>query len=337
MKRIMLVIFTALLCISIIGCTKKDEQIKEPAQVKENVTFDVYGLAGPTSMGMAKIINDKITYSNLTTNIKYDFKVEGSPDVVVSKILNGEAEIAAIPTNVASIIYNKTGGKYKLGAVNTLGILYLLGNKNSNVTNWSDLKGKTIYLSGKGATPDYVLRYLLQKNGLNPDTDVTIEYAVDHATVGQMLLTGKTEFALVPQPFVTNLITKKPTLKTVFDMNAEWKKVTNDAELPMGCIVIKTETMEKYKDAVDDFMKKYEESVIWVNSNTDMAGQIIAGLKILPDAKVAKNAIPMSKIVFVKDNDSRVMLEKYFSIMNQYDAKTIGGKLPNETFYNIKK
>ncbi|MBQ8538010.1 MAG: ABC transporter substrate-binding protein, partial [Clostridia bacterium] len=252
----------------------------------EEVLPRVMAMKGPTAMGMVKMMD--------TDAEKYSFEIAAAIDMVTPKLVKGEVDIAAVPANVASVLYNNTKGKVQVLAVNTLGVLYIVENGDT-VKTVEDLKGKTIYASGKGATPEYAINYVLSANGIDPAKDVTLEYKSEHSECLASLLANDGSVAVLPQPFVTTALTKQPNVKVQLDMNAEWAALQEGKDAPSamltGVVVARTEFIEKNPEAVAAFMDAYHASVEFTNTHVDEAAAIIGEYDIVPEA-VAKKAVP---------------------------------------------
>ncbi len=320
-KRFGILLMVAMLAVSSVlaaGCeSKPKEKIK------------IAALKGPTGMGLVKLMED---HSDL-----YEVTLYDSPDQIVSKIVTGEIDGAAVPSNLAPILYTKTEKKIKLTNVTTMGVLYIVENGDS-VKSIADLKGKTVYASGKGGTPEYALNYILKQNGLTPDVDVKIEWKADHATVSAAIASGEATVALLPEPFVTTTKAKVAGLTVPIDMTAEWSKASNgSSELIMGAFVMTTNIIDTRKADVDAFLEKYKESVEYVNKNPKEASALVAKQGILPSAAVAEAAIPRSYIVFTSAQDAKKSLEGFFTVLKDSDPASIGGNLPDENFYYTGK
>lgn len=322
MKKFILLITTLLILITIFtGC--RDEKIAE-----QNVV--IAGLNGPTSMGMIKLFDEK-SLNSKSYNVEYIN--ENTPDNLLGRIINGEIQIAAVPTNLASVIYNKTEGKIQLLALNTLGVLDVVGA--SPINSLSDLKGETLYISGKGSTPDYAVSYILKQLGLSEE--VTLQFYPDHASLAQAVIAGDAKFAVLPQPFVTQVTMKSENIKLLLDLNDDWRKVSeNNAELAMGCLIVNKEFATNNSAFISEFLSKYSESVNWVNNNPADAGVLIAKQGILPDSKLAELAIPNCAIIYKSAQDSKEDINSFLKILMEFNPSSIGGKLPDENFYYSK-
>lgn len=293
----------------------------------------VAALNGPTGMGMVKMMED----AQVNEDSSYEFSTYGAPDELLGKVINGEVDIAALPTNMASVIYNKTDGQIKLAAINTLGVLYVLEDGNE-INSIEDLKGKKINVSGKGATPDFILQYLLKEHGLDPEKDVELDFSMQHADLAAAVAAGDAKIALLPQPHVTSALMKNENIRIALDITQEWEKVVGETNpLPMGCIVVQKEFAEKYPAVLDDFMNQYEDSVKWVNENHGEAGQLIEKHGILPNAKLAEKAIPKCNIVFLAGEEAKSPMNEFLKILLELNPASVGGELPGEDFYYIKK
>lgn len=317
MKKILLLTIILAILTTLIAC-----------ESKEPIDISVYGLNGPTSMGMIKMFEEDGT---IDETITVSYTNVAQPDVVVGKLINEEIDIAAVPTNVASVVYNKTGGKYQVAAINTLGVLYIVTAEGVEINSLEDLRGMEIGASGLGATPEYVLNYILTNNGLTPDEDITIDYSLSHADLAAGIISGETKIALLPQPFVT-MVMMQSEAKIAISMQDEWRKL-EDADLAMGCLVVKTSLAEERPDVIEAFLEKYEESVNWVNENPVDASVLVEKFGVLPKAKMAELAIPKSNIVFMKNDDMQAQMDSILNILFEFNPKAIGGQLPDEGFY----
>lgn len=306
----------------------------EPA--KEKTTVRVAALKGPTGLGMLKLMEDGDA-GNAAND--YDFTIVGDPNEIVSKISTGEVDAAAVPTNLAATLYNKTGGKVQIAAINTLGVLYMLTN-GETVSDIKDLKGRTVYSSGQGATPEYALNYILSANGLEPGKDVTVEYKAEHAELATLLISGKASIGVLPEPFVTQVTAKNPDVKIALNMTEEWDKAvelsgSGKSVLTMGCLIVRTDFAQQNKEAFDSFLAEYKASAEYTNQETEAAAALSEKYDIMP-AAVAKKAIPNCNIVYVDGGDMKAKVSDFLAILFKANPKSVGGKMPGEDFYYAK-
>ena len=329
MKKKLAVFLAALLVATgLTACGQKEEVSSEPA-----VTAKVAALKGPTSMGMVKMMADQKDAKEKN----YEFTIGSSPDEIAPKFLKGEFDIVALPSNLASILYNKSQGKVQVLAINTLGILYLMENGDS-VKSIEDLKGKTVYSSGKGAVPEYAFNYILKANGLNPDTDLRVEYKSEHTEALAALLNDKSGLAVLPQPFATVASLKNKDLRTALDLSKEWDKASKNAKSTMitGVVVVNKDFAAKYPEKIKKFMADYKASIDYTNTNVDDAAKLIEENNIVP-AAVAKKAIPQCNITYVDGSDMKDKLSGYLQVLFEANPKSIGGKMPADDFYYVQK
>jgi len=282
-------------------------------------------LNGPTGMGASKLMKDNDDKVSLN---RYSFSQYSAPTDIMPLLINGELDIAALPTNVAATIYNKTKGKVKLLALNTLGVLYVL-SKDATIDSVEDLKGKTVYSSGQGSTPEYALDYILSQNGIKDE--VTVEYAADHASLVAMCVAGQADTVVLPEPFVTTLLSKDLGYKNVIDLNKAWDDACDGTKIfSMGCIVVRDEFAKQNPQAVLDFYKEYAQSVEYVNTNVDAAAEIIAGYKIVASAELAKKAIPNCNIVCISAEEKSANIFDFLKTLHEYNPQSVGGAVPDE-------
>ena len=299
----------------------------------ELTDVNVAALKGPTAMGMVKLMDDS---DNGDTGANhYNFTIAASPDEITPQIVQGNVDIAAVPANLASVLYNKEGVDVSVLAVNTLGVLYIVENGDS-VQSVADLKGKTIYASGKGATPEYALNYMLTANGIDPEKDVTIEYKSEHSECVAALAANEDAVAMLPQPFVTVAMTQNENIRVALDLTEEWEKASGDgdtkAALITGVVIARNDFIEAHPDAVETFLQQYEASVNYVNDNVAEAAALVGNYDIVA-AQVAEKAIPECNITFIAGNDMKAKLSSYLGILFEQNPAAVGGALPNDDFY----
>lgn len=286
-------------------------------------------LKGPSGMGMSYLINQ----SNMNElKVNYEVVIAGSPDQLVGKIAKGDLDIIALPTNLAANLYQKTEGKVQLLGVNTLGVLYML-EKGTTIKKPREIAQKEILASGKGGSPefvtDYIIKQIIQKEKNQPE----ITYAMEHNEVASALLAGKSQYAILPEPFVTTVMSKDPEVRILMDFTKEWRRITHGRQLPMGCIVVNKKFAEKNPDLVRTFINDYRESVDFVNTFTEKAGRLIVNQKIIQTEELAIKAIPRSKIVWVDAMKAKEDIVFYLTILLESNPKSIGGELPDDAFY----
>ncbi len=300
-----------------------------PAAVfAQDAPVRVWGLIGPTGMSLAPIIAED--------NAAYDIQLAAAPEELVGTIVSGNYDIAAIPTNLAAVLYQKTQGATQLLAINTLGVLSIL-EKGDTVQTPADLAGKTIALSGQGAVPEYAINYILQQNGI---TDATLDYKSEHNEVSALAAAGKADLVMLPQPMATALLMKDPAFRVAIDVTEAFSKAAQlagepDAVLSMGCLVVRKDFAEQSPDKVADFLSRYEQAVQFVNEQPADAAKDIVAAGIIPNEAIAEKAIPLSNIVFVVGSDMQAQLSPLFDILFAANPASVGGQVPDEGIYYI--
>ena len=337
-KILALIMAVMMILVSFAACadTKTSEEPTTDAEIvtdaAENTADDtdvinVSLLKGPTGMGGAYMWTKS---DNGETANKYNISLDTDATVVGPKLMQGEYDIAAIPTNLAASLYQKSQGKVKVIAVNTLGVLYIV-TKDGAVDSVDDLKGKTILASGQGTIAEYALNYVLESNNLVIGEDVTIEFATEHAESVTKALAGGYDAILLPEPFVSQINTKDSSFTVGINITEEWEK-TGDCTLTMGCIAVNAKFYEENKEAVKNFLADYSESVNYVNANIEDAAALIEAHDIMP-AAVAKKAIPNANIVCYTGEEMKTALVSCYNVLLAQNAKIIGGQMPGDDFY----
>lgn len=309
------------------------EASTEEETAADPIDINIAALKGPTAMGMIKFMDD--ADNGALSDNNYNFTICAAADEITPKLIQGEYDIAAVPANLASVLYNNTEGGVEVLAINTLGVLYIVENGDS-VQSVADLAGKTIYASGKGATPEYALNYILSSNGIDPEKDVTIEWKSEHAECLSALLADEDGIALLPQPFVTTAQTKSENLRVALDLTSEWDTLQKDSDSPSalitGVVVARKAFIEENPAAVKAFLSHYKDSVDYVLANTDDAAALIGKYEIVTE-EVAKKALPSCNITYIDGAEMKEKLSGYLTVLMDQNAQAVGGTLPADDFY----
>lgn len=297
----------------------------------ETQSISVAALKGPTAIGMVQLMEEAEQGNTANT---YQFTVAGAADELTAGITSGDIQIAAIPCNLAATLYNKTDGAITLAGINTLGVLYLVETGDS-IQTITDLKGKTIYSTGKGTTPEYTLRQLLLSAGLDPDTEVTIEFKSEATEVAALLSEADNAVAMLPQPYVTTVMMNNENVRIALDVTKEWEALHESSTVVTGVVVVNTKFLEENKDAVDAFLEEYAVSAAYAVEHVEDCASLVEKFGIFK-AAVAKKAIPYCNIVFLEGDEMQKKTEAYLSVLYEQNPQTVGGSLPDTDFYYKK-
>ena len=288
----------------------------------------IAGLKGPTTMGLVNLLSME---ADGTAAMDYDLQLYGAADEIVPLLMKGELDMAAIPANLAATLYQKTNDGIQAVAVNTLGVLYVV-EQGDTVQSMADLKGRTILSTGKGTTPEYVLRYLLNANGIDPDKDVTIEYYSEATEVTAQMATTEDAIAVLPQPYVTAAGLQDETLRVALNLTEEWNKVA-DTQLITGVTVVRKEYAEEHPDVVAAFLTDYARSVEAANTDLDGTAALCEEQGVVAKAAIAKKALPNCNIVCLTGDELKADASAYLQVLFDADPAAVGGALPGDDFY----
>ncbi|MDO4552311.1 MAG: ABC transporter substrate-binding protein [Bacillota bacterium] len=318
------------LCLVLAGCGgQAEEDVAETAPPAEPVSVVIAGLAGPTSIGMIQLISGQALNSDAYA---VEYMVAEAPDALTGKLINGEIQIAALPTNTAAVLFNRTEGGVQFLAQNTLGVLYVVGSPEAGVSSLADLAGKTVAISGAGGVPQYAVEYILSQNGLTEQ--VTLNYLPDHATVAQTLLAGDAEVAVLPQPFVTQVLNQNENLSILLDVTEEWTAASGgESVLSMGCLVVEKTFAEENPQFIADFLELYQASVNFANEEPAAAAALVEQEGIIASAAVVEQAIPYCNIVYKSAQDAKEEIGGFLTVLYESDPASVGGTLPDDSFY----
>lgn len=339
-KTWMAALMAAALSVGLMGCTAANQtqatpQVTTSQEVVQGEEVRLAVISGPTGIGAAKLLTD--SDRGETVN-HYTYTIASDNNEVVSGLTSqeGEFDIAMVASNMAANLYNKTDGDVRILALGTQGVLHILeGSGGTAIQSMADLKGKTIYATGQGANPEYILRHLLTENGLDPDKDVEIVFA-DPTEISAKLLSGEIDTAMLPVPAATAAIAKSQgSVRDAIDLTQAWNDLDNGSQLIMSAVVARADFIEEHPQAVQTFLREYEGSVTYVRDNPELAGELVAQLGIAPSAAIAQKAIPQCNLVFLSGADMKPAISGYFEVLYSIDPTAVGGALPDDGIYYV--
>ncbi|MBQ7796263.1 MAG: ABC transporter substrate-binding protein [Lachnospiraceae bacterium] len=299
----------------------------------DDVVIRVGGLKGPTTMGLVKLIDDA---SKGEAENNYEFTMVTAADELTALVAGGKVDIALLPANVASVLYNKTQGNVAVIDINTLGVLYLVSGDTS-ITSIDQLKGQTVYLTGKGATPEYSLRYVLSAAGLTED-DVTLEFKSEATEVASVLAENPDAIGLLPQPFVTTAMMQNDKLSMIMDLTEVWDSFQPEeggSRLVTGVTIVNKTFLEENTELINTFLTEHEASIAFADEDPATTSELIAAQGIVPKAPVALKALPYCNIEFVGGEEMKEALSGYLNALFEQNPTSVGGALPEDAFYYI--
>lgn len=325
MRKIVSTIMAAVLCCGMAACdTGAGNANLEPAEIR------IASMKGPTTMGMVKLMSNS---DNGMYEDKYSVELYGTADEIVTGLVKGEIDVANVPCNLASALYNKTNGGISVACINTMGVLYVVESGES-ISAIGDLVGKTIYSTGKGTTPEFAFNYILKQNGINPDTDLDIQYKSESTEVTAILQNDESAIAVLPQPYITIASAKNDKLRMALSLMDEWEKVSDNGSLVTGVTVVRNEFLEANGAAFERFMKRYSDSVEFALADEEKTATLIGEYDIVPRS-IAIKALPYCSISMVTGNEMKQLIEGYLNMLFDSEPSSIGGKLPENDFYFI--
>ncbi len=355
MKKKLALLLTAMMLVSAFaGCGKQDEGQAEPTKEpvvtqevsggeegqetqptaaptvapKEKVDVNIAAMKGPTALGMLKIMED--AQAGTTAN-NYRFTIAGAADEITASIIKGDIPIAAVPCNLASVLYNKSKGGVTMLGINTLGVLYIVETGEA-VQSVEDLRGKTIYSTGKGTTPEYTLNWLLKSAGMEPGKDVTVEYKSEATEVAAILSQTENAVAMLPQPYVTTVLNSNAKARIALDITKEWEALNEGSTVVTGVVVANTKYLTENPDVVNAFLEEYVVSAAYTVENVDAAAALSEKFDIFK-AAVAKKAIPYCNIVLIEGDEMKAKADAYLNVLFEQNPASVGGALPEDNFF----
>lgn len=303
----------------------------EPAAYDSELPINIMVLNGTTGFGMANLI---YAAQNGEAALNYNFSVETDTSTITAALVNGSTDIAALPTNAASALYNKTGGGVQVLALNTRGVLYLVSDGSVEINGFADLEGQTVYVPAQN--PTFIFEYLCSQNGLNPGENIIIDntYA-QPADLNAAVSSGEVSLAVLPEPMVTVALSANEKLSAVLDLTAEWDNVAPAGSLVQGCVVVRTDFVKEHPAELACFLDEYGASVEALSSDIQGSAEKIQETGIFAKAPVAAKAIPNCNVCFITGTDMKAALSTFLDIMYDVAPASVGGAIPGDDFYCI--
>ena len=315
-------VLLALAALVLAGCAGGQES-PEPGDVR------VAALRGPTALGLLRLMDE---HERGEARNNYNFDLLGSPDEIPPLLARGEIDVAAVPGNLAAVLYNRMESQVQALAVVTLGVLHVL-DMTGEIGSVADLAGRTIFVPAPGATTEFALNYVLTRNGLTPGVDVDIEFRAEPPEIAALLEAGQAEIALLPEPFASTVLARVDGLRHALDLTEEWNSVQPDYGLMMSVVIARREFIESNPDAVAVFMQEYAESIGFMTNNIPAGAQLAVDFGLIPDAAIAEQALPRTHIVFLTGEEMRRNLMGFYGVLYDAEPASIGGELPSENFF----
>ncbi len=316
--------------------TAEESQAESESSTEETDAFGdtsegamrIGSLKGPTTMGLVNLMNEVENGDKSG----YLFEMQSQPDVIMSKLVSGDLDVALLPANVAAVAYNKTNQGISVLDINTLGVLYCV-TADETIKSVKDLSGKTVLLTGQGASPEYVLTYLLDKNGV---TDCNMEFKSEATEIAAVLESDADQIAILPQPFVTVATAQNDKLKVAFSLTDEWDEVAPDSKLLTGVTVVRNDYLAEHPEEVSTFLEDHKASTTAAAEDVDGTAELVAKYGIIPKAPVAKKALPECNIVAITGDEMKTALSGYLQVLFDQNPKSVGGTMPDDGFYYVK-
>ncbi len=327
MKKILVYMLVSVLILgTLTSCSKTKNENTESISQNSSTLVNIVALNGPTGMGMAYLNNQSDTGNS---KYKYTISYANSPDEITGQLIAGNIDIAAVPINLASVLFNKTEGEILTCALNTLGVLYIV-EKGNTIKSIKDLEGKTIIASGKGSTPEYILNRILECNDLLGK--VSVEYVAEHDEAISSLASGSANIIMIPEPKVTAAKAKIEGVTVALDLTKLWSETTN-TKLVQGAIVVRKTFALKHPEIVDAFLEEYKASVNFTNDSPKEAAKLIAQYEIIPNEQIALAAIPNCHIVYIDGNEMHAAMNDMLVTLHKANPQSVGGKLPGDDIF----
>ena len=328
MKKLLIILMSAVLFLNLTACGKSNNENNNVS----GTTINIASMKGPTSIGLVKLYSDS---DNDLTHNHQNYRVYGAADEITGGLIKGEIDVAAVPANLASVLFNKTEGGIITAGINTLGVTYIL-TTDPNVNTLQDLKGKTIYATGQGTTPEYTLRHILSSNGIDPDKDVNIQYYKEGSEVVANASLADNAILMLPQPYATIAMNQMENCRNIIDLNKEWSKISEDSNIVTGVIVVRKEFLENNREDFDKFLEEYGNSTEFANKNTEECAELLEKYDIFK-AAIALKAIPYCNVTLITGTAMKEQLIPYLQVLSDANPASVGGSIPDDTGFYINK
>jgi NitT/TauT family transport system substrate-binding protein len=328
MKRFSALISVLIFIIFSFSLTAAGVGEEAPELSRGTVKIQVAGLKGPTSIGMLPLFKNRPVFAE---GFEAEYRVVQEPQIMLSRIMSGEVDIAAVPINLAAVLHSK-GVPYRFGAVSGDGLLYIVSSR-SDISSMEDLRGRRIYCIAQGSTPEFILRYTLDQNGIDPDNDVTIDFSFDQVSITPQLVAGKVDLAVLPEPFVSIVAAKNPAVQPVINLQEVWARSSGTGSTyPMTAVLVKAELLESNPEAVEAFFSEYADAIDWVIAHPKETGHLAEEFMDMP-AGIIASAVPRLNLHFQRPAEARSRVDELYRVLHSLAPASVGGSIPSDEFY----
>lgn len=313
------------LCFTLAGCasSSNDQQADLSEYTNEADALRIGSMKGPTSIGLASMMDQE----------QGQFTVVGAADELTPLLLQDQIDIALVPANVAAVLYARTEGQIQVIDVNTLGVLYGI-SLDEGINNVEDLRGRTVYMTGKGTVPEYTFMALLAAANISTD-DLAIEFCSEPTEVVAQISQHDGAVGILPQPYATACTLKNENLHTVLDLTEAWAQMTGGqkGDVVTGVTVAKTSTIEEKEGAVKLFLQRHAASAEVAQTDPSAIVAKVIELGIIENETLAEKAIPNCNVVCYTGEEMKNALAGYLQALFDQNAEALGGSLPGDDFY----
>lgn len=329
MQRLMYIVLGLLFFAAPLWATGlQEEQEPPPRFTPEEVSFSVVTLRGPTGVGLVEAMQEE----QISENVQVEWEVAGAPDIAVSRLLSGEADLVTLPSNVAAQLFNR-GADVAVAGTTLWGVMYLVGPEGA-VSSWEDLRGETVYTLARGATPDVLFRFLLSESGVDPEEEVTIDYSYGHVELAQLAAAGNVSLAVLPEPFVTQVTMRNSEMRVLLDFQESWKSVTgSNRSYPQTVFVARRSVAEASPEAFALLMDRIRDSLRYAVTNPIETAALTEESEVGLPAAVTETAIPRLNIRYEGAGEAREAIDGYLQLLYDFNPRSVGGAVPGDPFY----
>ncbi|WP_444464704.1 ABC transporter substrate-binding protein [Rhodobacter capsulatus] len=258
------------------------------------------------------------------------------PDELRAGLTSGRMQVVIVPSNAAANLYNRGLGLRMVNAM-TLGLNYLVA-RDPGLDSAAKLAGRRVALPFRNDTPDILLRRVLAEAGVE-EGDLTVVPAATPIEAVQLLLSGRAEAAMLPEPATTlaemRALQAGQQLFRVLDLQAEWGKITGlGPALPQAGLAAMPDFDTAHPGAIEAIHAALAATLPEVLAAPDLAAASASPALGLPAPILAKS-IPRSALTVTPARQLRPAFEAMFTAVAEVDPKAIGGHLPDDGFYRL--
>ena len=258
--------------------------------------------------------------------IEIELSTGQGADAVMTAVLSNSCDIGFAGPEASIYVYNEGKEDYTevFAQLTKKDGSFLISRKKTDKFSWQDLKGKTVIPGRKGGVPYMTLEYVLKKNGIDPQKDVTLDDSIKFDLMAGAFASGNADYVTLFEP-TASLTQNEEKGYIVASVGEE------AGEIPYTAYFAKKSYIENNQEIIQGFTNAIYQGQKWVSTHTAKEiAEVIQNFFPDTDIDLLTSAIQSYKDIDAW-NDTPVLKEEAFNRLQE--VMTMAGELKNTVPY----